>query len=367
MKVICEREKLLSAFQMVTPVVPARSPKPILQNIDVGSDTVTLMGTDLEIGIRAAVSGVEIKQPGLAILPTGKMSAILRECSDEFLTLESDDSGLSVRGDRNHFNLPSQDPHEFPSIADFDAKHYHKLSGRQLREVIRRTVFATDNESSRYALGGVYFELQGGKLTAVGTDGRRMAVCETTAEESGEAGPQTPTIIPAKALSIIERSIGDSDEMCLVAPRANDVLVKSDRAVVYSRLVEGRFPRWRDVLPDTAGGHKIDCVAGPFLSAVRQAAIVTDQDSRGVNFTFADGQLSLAARVANAGQAEVQMPIAYDAEPITITLDPRYLIDFLRVLEAEQHLTFEIQNGESAILCSTDDGYRYVVMPLSRD
>lgn len=370
MKVTFEREKLLSAFQTVTPVVPSRSPKPILQNIklEVGKDTAYLMGTDLEIGIRVEVQGLKVDKAGSAILPTGRFGSILRESSDEKLELETDEKGVAVRGDRSNFRLPGHDPQEFPAIVSFNETRYHQLPGRLLREIVRRTVFATDNESSRYALGGVLIEFGAKKIEAIGTDGRRMAVVEAPAQAvGGHETIDTPTIIPSRAMTIIERAMGDQDADVMIAARGSDVLVKSPRATIYSRLVEGRFPRWRDVFPKRTDVQKIDFVVGPLLSAVRQAAIVTGDEQHGVNFTFGDGQLTLQAQAAEYGESRVQLPISYAGKQLAITLDHRFVVDFLRVLDPEKSITVELEDNDSAAVCSTDDGYRYVIMPLSRE
>jgi DNA polymerase-3 subunit beta len=106
---------------------------------------------------------------------------------------------------------------------------------------------------------------------------------------------------------------------------------------------------------------------GPFYSAVRQAAIVTSEESRGVDFTFGEGKVVLAGRAAEHGQSRVEVPIAYDGQPLSISLDPRYVNDFLKVLDPEHTFTLEIKDAESAAVCSTDDGYGYVIMPLARD
>ncbi|HEX7448882.1 MAG TPA: DNA polymerase III subunit beta, partial [Pirellulales bacterium] len=245
---------------------------------------------------------------------------------------------------------------------------YHELPARFLRELIRRTVFATDVESSRYALGGVLIELTADKVVAVGTDGRRLAMMEGPAK--GVSGHQTgdnTTIIPTKAMHFIERALVDGDAEVQLAARANDVLVKTPRTTFYSRLVEGRFPKWRDVFPRRVDATKIELVVGPLHSAVRQAAIVTDEESRGVDFSFADGKLVLSGRSATVGQSRVELPVAYEGAPIVITLDPRYLIDFLKVLDPEKNFTLELKDAESAAVCSTDDGYGYVIMPLARE
>jgi DNA polymerase-3 subunit beta len=168
-------------------------------------------------------------------------------------------------------------------------------------------------------------------------------------------------------MQLIDRALTEADAEIRIAVRANDILVKSPRATIYSRLVEGRFPKWRDVFPQRTNSQKFELIVGPFHAAVRQAAIVTSDESRGVDFTFGGGKAVLSGRTAEVGQSRVEMPIAYDGEPVSITLDPRFLGDFLKVLDAEQAFVLDIKDAESAGVCSTDDGYGYVIMPLARD
>ena len=252
MKAICEREKLLHVFQTAAGVVPTRSPKPILQNLklEVTSEKATLIGTDMEIGIRMDVPGFVIEQPGDVVLPISRFGSILRESSDEKLSLQSDGRKTLVRGDRSEFQLPSENPDEFPNVIAFEEKKYHELPAVFFREIVRRTVFATDTESSRYALSGVLVELAASGITAVATDGRRLARQEGPAKSVGghHTGRQNDHH-PHPGHATIERAIGDDEENILLAARENDVLVKSSRATIYTRLVEGRFPKWRDVFP----------------------------------------------------------------------------------------------------------------------
>ena len=370
MKITCDREKLLLAFQTAASVAPSRSPKPILQNVklEVTADSAIMMATDLEIGIRVNVAGLEVQAAGSAVLPIDRMGAILRESSDATLKLETDGHGTTVRGERSEFKMPAENPDEFPTVAEFTENRYHELPGRLLRELIRRTHFATDSESSRYALGGVLLELSPDKIIAVGTDGRRLAKMEGPAHAvGGHSTSDTSTIIPTRAMQLIERAMGDAEGEVQVAARANDVLVRGPRATIYSRLVEGRFPKWRDVFPRRDSVIKIELVVGPIHSAVRQAMIVTSEESRGVDFTFGDGKVVLAGRAAEKGQSRVELPIAYDGASVAITLDPKYMNDFLRVLDPEKSFTLELKDAESAAVAVTDDGYSYVIMPLARD
>lgn len=369
MKITCNREQFLQAFAAVAPVAPVRSPKPILQNVklEVTADGVTLTATDLELGIRHEVAGVEVDTTGAVVLPVQRFGQILRESSDETFKLENDGKNTIVSGERSRFNLPAENPSDFPSVGKFEESAFYETTARLLKQVIRRTVYSTDNESSRYALGGVKMEWEEGALKGIGTDGRRLAKMEGPVQQVGEAAPfGDATIVPSKSLQLIDRALTDDDAEIQIAVRQNEILVKSPKATITSRLLEGRFPRWRDVFPDRSGSAKIELSVGPFASAVRQAAIVTSDESRGVDFKFGEGSLVLSGHAAEVGESRIEMPIGYDGAEIAITLDPRFLLDFLKVLDAEGSFTLDLQDGESAAVCSVE-GYGYVIMPLARD
>lgn len=369
MKLIVEREKLLHAFQMTAAVAPSRSPKPILQNIklEAADDSATLMATDLEIGIRTEIAGIQVLAPGATILPKDRFGLILRESSDDKLQLESDGAKTRVTGEHSQFQLPTQNPDEFPPVQPFQEERYHELPARFLRELIRRTVYATDSESSRYALGGVLLELTAEGITAVGTDGRRLARQEGPAKSVGGHVTTENTIVPTRAIQLVERALADNDGEVQLAARDNDVLVRSQRTTIYTRLVEGRYPKWRDVFPRQGDGIQIELSVGPFHSAVRQAAIVTSEDRRGVDFTFGEGKVVLTGHGAELGESHIELPIAYDGTKTPVKLDPRYVSDFLRVLDPDATFTFHLRDAESAVVCTTGDGYAYVIMPLSRE
>jgi DNA polymerase-3 subunit beta len=168
-------------------------------------------------------------------------------------------------------------------------------------------------------------------------------------------------------MHLLERALAEDSSEVQIAVRQNDILVKNPRATIYSRLLEGRYPRWRDVFPQRANSLKLDLTVGPVYAAVRQAAIVTSEESRGVDFTFGEGSLVLSGQTAEVGQSRVELPIAYDGKALAITLDPRFVSDFLKVLEPEKTFTIDLQDSDAAAVCTTDDGYGYVIMPLARD
>ena len=370
MKFTFQREEFLASFQIAATIAPNRSTKSILESVklEITDSHATFLATDMEIAVRNGVEGIQVEVPGTILLPVARFVSFLRECRDAELSLEVDHDAIIVRGKSSQVRFQALNPDEFPEIVGFEETSFYRLPSARLKELIKRTVFATDVESTRYALGGVLLDFDDQLLTGVATDGRRLAQMEVAIEKEGEPGQQqTTTIVPTNNLQLMERSLPDGDVPVDVAPRQNDLLVRAGNIVIYSRLVDGRFPRWRDVFPERKSAIKINVNVGPLYSAIRQAAVVANTESRGIDFTFGDGSLVLSLTAADVGDSRIEMPIEYDGEPVTITLDFRYVMDFLKVLDAEKTIELEIEDDESAALCRTDDGYGYVIMPLSRD
>jgi len=369
-KIKINRESFLRVFQMAALVAPSRSPKPILQNVkfQIDKDGGILTATDTEVGVRLNIPDLEVLVPGSAVIPVMLLSMILRESRDEFLTIETTGEKTTVLGQHSRFELQSQDPEEFPEVTEFVETDYYEISPVLLKELIRRTLFATDSESSRYALGGVLLEISDSTIVAVGTDGRRLAKMEGIVSRVGtpKAEPGT-TIVPAKSMQLIERILPDGSEPIQLAIRANELLLKEPAGVFHTRLAEGRFPKWRDVVPKRVNSHQIEILVGPIYSALRQAAIVSSDDSRGIDFNFSEGSLVLTNSTADIGQTRIEIPVPYVDEDLTISLDYRFVADFLKVLQPEMTFTMDIQKSDQAAYCYTEDSYGYVIMPLAKD
>lgn len=370
MKSLCNREGMSAAFAMVGGVAPARSPKPILQNLKfvVDSSGSTLMATDLELGIRYHVSGVRVDQPGAVILPTSRVQQVLRLSTEADLAVEADSERIEIRGIRGKWHFAAEDPELFPEVPVFSARNYYVLTSADLRKLIRRTSFATDTESTRYALGGVLTEFHEDSLTMVGTDGRRLARMTVPARVHGEfEKPEgLAPVIPVKALKLLERNLSDDDTpVHLAIADGNSVLVRTERAVIYSRLVEGRFPRYQDVFPSSRE-VRVSIKAGELLRVVQQSMIVTSDESRGVEFEFAPGELRLTSK-SSVGDSRLAVPIDYDDKPLSISFDPRYLVEALSVIDESATILIDLVNSKTAALFHTEDRYDYIVMPLTRD
>jgi DNA polymerase-3 subunit beta len=368
MKLYCEREALLSDCQLASAAVANRDIKPILRNLKAVAegDKCTLMATDLELGIRLEVRSPQVQQPGEAILPAARLVSILRESTDDHLTIEADGSRCVVTGAHNEFEMPGEDPAEFPDIPTFAEGKHHEVTAGALRTMIRRTVFAAAKESTRYAMTGVVWELDAEHVRLVATDSKRLALTTGPANPVGghaTAGGQSH-IVPTKAMALLERNLHDDAEVIKVVLRPNEVLFKTERATIYSRLVEGRFPPYKEILPKK-GNARIPLAVTPFMTAIRQAAIMTDDESKRVAFHFGPGKLTLEAQGAATGRSKVEMELQYDGTPIDINFDPHYLIDMLKILDPGDPLTLDLIDGSKPALFKSGAEYQYLVMPLS--
>jgi DNA polymerase-3 subunit beta len=374
MRATFNREGLLAAFQVVSSIAPTRTPKTaILQNVklSVTATEAVLMATDLEAaGIRLKVRGeMTPEEPGDALLPVARFNAILRELPDTEVHLEVDMNGCFVRGASSEFELPGEDPAQYPDVPGFDGDNFHQVQANVLRTLIQRTVFAAApaDSTNRFALGGVLWECSAEKVRLVATDGRRLAVADTIGIMHGQhqTAGQTP-VVPSKVMALLERNLTDPEEQIHVCLRPNEALFRTNLAEIYGRLVEGRYPPYKDVFPKKTS-FKVQVLAGPFLGAVKQAAILTEEESRAVDFSFGKGKLTLKANVADRGRAKIEMPVDYDGKPLEVKFDPKYVIEMLKVLPEDAVVSLEMGDAATAALFKIGEDYSYIVMPLARE
>lgn len=376
MRVIVETKRLADAFKLCAQVAPMRSPKAILQNVKLAAEggILTLSATDTEISISVKITeGVDIPTDGVVLLPVAKTSAILSESSEESIAIESRDWKTNLIGSRSKFQLLSESPDEFPSHDVAISAAYTQLGASALELLIHRTIFCLDMDSSRYALGAVNFESDGNILWAVGTDGRRLAAMSAAVETVGDHAIEAGRcLVPERAAKLIMRACQSrSRDAVKIGTTLNDVHIELPNCSISARQVEGRYPQWRQVLPKFELSSKANLFCGSMLAAVRQAAIATSPDSKGVLFTFADGSLRLEAQSRDVGESSVELPCAVEmngeADSVAMQLDNVFVSEFLRALPPDTQVDCEFQKAGMPVLMSTDDGYRYVVMPMAKN
>jgi DNA polymerase-3 subunit beta len=375
MKVTCQKDSLLMACQLVSAAVPSHTTIPALKNFKATAhdDALLLVAYDPTqgVGIRYELRGITVARAGSCILPKDQLIQILRESTDPDISLDAGKESITAKAG-GRFEMRSLDVDEFPDIPAFDdGGRYHEVSAGTLRTMIKRTEFAADKKdtTAKFALQGVLWEADGKIVRLVATDTKRLAVCEGPATVYGPADTvKAAHLVPLKAISLLERNLVDDKELVRVGLRTNDALFQTERAMIYTSLVQGKFPPYRDIIAKTRkeAKQKVPLPTESFFSRVRQAAIMTDDESQRVDMTFEPGKITMQARGANTGSSEVTMELPdFDGETVEIAFDPQYLIEFLRAVDGEPPVTLEMSTGTRAALFTCGEQYSYLVMPLT--
>jgi len=321
---------------------------------------------------------LENTPPGISLLlPKDRLSAILGSFTGDEITITPDDTSCLIKAGRGEWTLPTEDACEYPAWNVDGAKPVTRLPVDQFCRAVKGVVFAVDDESSRYALGAVLVEVKGEVVTFVATDGRRLScvTCEhdlavddrREPEHKGEK-VEPALLVPARAMAIIARlAAGCSDASVQLEATKNEIVATVGNATVTARLLDGRYPRWRDTLPERDA--KATTVSrADLLAATRAAAIVTSEESKGVQFVFSDGGIWLQGKSAEKGESSVTCDVVEAGDKATVKLDPLFVQQWLGGIdsEAEPEVEVEAVDAQSAVIlrCGDNTG---VIMPLAVD
>lgn len=364
MKLRFNRTEASDALSAICSVAGARTTKEILKcvRLEARSDVLMLSATDLELSLSCAVAQVEVEEPGEALVVADTLAKIVRECSDELLQVETRDTKLDIRGEGSHFQIVTHDAATFPAIPSMEGKPDSTIEYGALNRLVELTIFAAAHESTRYAINGVLWDVEGAKLTLAATDGRRLAVAH--GELSGdELSGQTKAIVPSKALSILGRLSMEPDTRVGIQLKENQLLLSLGRASISTSLVEGRFPKYQDVIPSDCD-REVQLNTSDFHSALKRAALLTNEESKGVRFCFDNGTLTLSSRAPEQGEATISFPVEFKGEKLEIGFNPAFLFDVLRVIH-EDELVFALKAENRPGVVRLGQHYTYVIMPVN--
>ncbi len=365
MKVVCDRGALLEALNLAGGVVVARTPKPVLSCVKLTADEAALRveATDAEIGLHLETPRVEVKEPGTVVVPADKLGQIVRESIDATITLEVEDDAMLIRGQDSRFKVFGRPVGDFPALPEFGGEADFQIDAGVLNQLIQQTLYATARENSRYAINGVLMERDGNKLCVVATDGHRLALAKGEFKPSKGEGSQT-AIVPTKALNVLNRLLDEPEQNVQVKVEDSKILFHMGETVLSSNLVEGNFPPYKDVIPRD-GDKKATLQTDVFASAVRRAGLLTNEESKGVRFSFSSEGLTVASRAPEMGEAEIGVDLPkYEGDPVEIGFNPGYLLDALKVTDSDQ-VTLEMRAANKPGVLRTGPNFVYVVMPVN--
>ncbi|WP_218312113.1 DNA polymerase III subunit beta [Alteromonas antoniana] len=364
MKFTISREKFLQPLQLVSGAVERRHTLPILSNvlIKVSEDALWLTGTDLEVELISSIKLEGEFSEGEITVPAKKLFDIIRGISDGTdISFSLDGNKALIRAGRGRYTLSTLSANDYPNLEDWEGEVEFEISCSDLKRLIDSTHFSMAQQDVRYYLNGMSLETEDNIIRTVATDGHRLALCRL---EYNNTLPARQVIIPRKGVLEISRLIGEDDKLLKIQIGANHLRLFSSDFIFTSKLVDGRFPDYRRVLPKD-GDKTVLASKAVLKEAFSRAAILSNEKFRGVRLNLSSGELKITANNPEQEEAEEIVDVDYQGDDLEIGFNVAYLIDVLNALVSEKvQISLSDSNASALIQDAEDDAALYVIMPM---
>ena len=354
------QENLLAGVQIVQNIVSSKSTLPILANIllEVKGTKLRLNTTDLDIGISCEIP-VDIIEEGAITIPAKRFGDIVRELPSGDITISAKKNNqVDIEGKQCRFKLGGLPKDEFPKFPEFKDKEAIQIEQSTLKEMLRLTSFAVSHEESRHVLNGILIEIFDNVIRIVATDGRRLAKIEKKIPAAIKK--EVTVIIPIKAVQEISRNLRDEGTLSLIVG-ANQVLFDINDVLIATRIIEGEFPNYNQVIPKPAKS-RITMNTQDVLSSIRRANLLSTPDFQAVKFEIFANKLVISKSTPDVGESREVIPVEYDGEEMMVGFNPQLLIDFLKNINDEQ-VHMEILGTDKPAVMRLQD-YLYLALPM---
>ena len=359
MKIVLDKNTILQPISKIVSITEKRSLMPILSNIliDFGKEKTTVYSTDLEVSAITSIDFVsEIEKK--VVVHGRKFLEILKELDNEAIEFVFEDNVMTIRQKMTEISLSLQDPEEFPETKEISGKEEFVLPGSILLEMIDKVEFAVSVDETRYILTGMYMRGQDGKVAVVGTDGFRMALYQK--EIDGLASFPGMTI-PKRSISEVERVIGENDEVRIVIDEKH-VQFSTEKMKIISRIIEGNFPDYENVLP-SGNTNLAEVERESLFRGLKKVSSIIGR-SEPVKITFLDNSMTIEAE-SDIGRAKEVIGIKYEGEEATMNFNVKFLIDVVTHLESDEVMIAAPKAYGAVLFRSKEvEGYKNIVMPI---
>lgn len=360
MKVVINKPELSKGIQVVQNVVSQRSTLPILSNIllETHKDSLKLTATDLDIGISCSVSA-KIEEEGSITVPAKKFSDIIKEFPQDNLVISvKKNNVVTIEAQKLYFKIIGLPKDEFPKLPTFKDNDQIILDQGVLKNMLTMTAFAMSHDETRYVLNGIYLAIKGSVLRLVATDGRRLTMMEKKIDVPKNF--EKRLIIPAKSIQELLRIIKDAGAIKILFSDTQAAFDLDD-AVIISRLIEGEFPNYEQVVPKE-NKDKLIVNRDAFLLAVKRAGLLTTQDSLAIKIDLLKDRLIVSKSSPDVGESREELEAEYKGAEFSIGFNPGYIIDVLKNMPDEKvALEFTAPDKPAAL---RNENYMYVIMPM---
>ncbi|MGI8428046.1 MAG: DNA polymerase III subunit beta [Solirubrobacteraceae bacterium] len=364
-KLSFERDAFLAQLQTVSRVASTRSAIQALSGVQITARTgaCELRATDMDVGLRVPLEG-ELTREGVVVLPARLLLDVVRSLPAQRISLElrAAEQDVELVSGNATFHIRTLRTEDFPPFPDPDPDSAVSIPAQAFVSTALKVAGSASRDDTRPVLTGILVSASGQELRMVATDSYRLSVKVTALEAPLAAGFEVN--VPARALQELARVAGhDADEQLSVSVRQNQVLFVLGRVVLSSRLIDGQYPNYRQLLPETFE-HELR-IAGPELTGVVRRISLLAQRNAPLQLAFAPGELTVSARTPDIGEARESLPVAFQGEPLEIGFNPEFLRDGLEAIDQTDVLLKLISPLRPGLIEAADEsGFKYLIMPI---
>lgn len=370
MKLTISRDTLLDQLNHVVGAVEKKHTSKILENILIQAtdNKLTFVGTDLEIEVSTSLE-IQTEETGQITAPAKKLFDICKALpADCFVLLETDENRLHIKGVRSRFELATLAADEFPLLDDIPINSEIKINEKSLKELMEKVSFSMANQDVRYYLNGLLLEFTNTHITAVSTDGHRLAISDHNFETLNEKiaeGETLKIIVPRKGILELTRILDSSCDIPLFLQISdNHIRINKDNIRFTSKLIDGKYPDFQAAIPINCK-YNIELDREQFRDTLSRVAILSNEKFRGIRLRLSKGIMTLHSNNPENESAEEEIDINYSDEEFEIGFNVTYLLEAVNHLEGST-VILELSSPDSSALlhASNDTQTRYVVMPI---
>lgn len=365
MKFTITREQLKEGLDAVAAAVQAKTTLPVLANIllEATRDGLKLSGTDLDIAVSTVVPA-SVDQEGAITLPARKLVELVRELPSAGIRITTQgEQRVIIECGRSKFKLLGLPREEFPAFPQVTFSASSRTTARDLQKLVAHVAFAASTEESRPILNGVLWQLTGDRMRMVATNGHRLAKMEVPVQGGSEPAE---LIVPPKALEQIRKLFGPDDEL-EIGRSENHLGFRSATTQVFTRLIEGPYPNYEQVIP-RENDKLATAEKAALMAALRRMSIVASDQTHRIRMSFGDGSCKLSVTTPDLGEAQEEITVTYEGEPLDIGFNANYLLEVLKYIPTEEvRMTFKAPERAATVEpVGWDDpsSYLTLVMPL---
>lgn len=372
MEFIVQKKNILKSLLKVQGIAEKRTLMPILENVLIEAENgrMYFSVTDLEIGMHGSCEA-DVKEEGKIALLARKLLDIVKELGEEEISFKLDEreegsKSVEILCGKTAFNISGKEHEGFPELPVYDDVDLFPINAEIMREMIRKTLFATSSEDKKGSTSGIFFEKEEEKIRMVSTDGHKLSLIEKEIKDGDYLGFKEGVIFPKKGMNEIRRILEEEKEQenIFFGLKGNNAVFKINNLTIIMRLIEEKYPKYRVFIPD--GNDKNFIVNRElFLSSLKRVSLISTDKVKLIEISITKGKMSLISKSSDYGRAYDEIKVDYEGEDLKIGFNAVYLIEILNVIESN-NILISLKDYETGAIIKSDknDMHMCIIMPM---